>query len=596
MALIVITMLFLRLFKPIKITHKLYNKLADKLLIRKDLRLEIGRIKVLRYNKFEISGISVTFSNRVLKADRIIITVVYKHLLRKRILEGCSALSIEHAGFYPNQETNSSPVIATEKDDTYVEWEKLFYPLYKKIAAAFFEHAIAIRVKELEVNVSGRLMQIAELQILDNNIQGEVYAMDSKVNFTAVIDRPGKTITVNKANADILDQSVGIENIYLFFRESYQQQDKESLISFKLGLKGIQINNENISLHSTYINIIELDFEIRFSSSHFLIADNSGGIFESIPFVFKLYHKKDEPELVKMNFLFKIDKAFIDAIPYFSNSGLKHILFEGAASIRIIFMFSLKNIFYQFFDISCLENDIKIVDFNAFNLSHLKDPLERSVYNINQRKPADLKKSDDGFVSIENISFYLIKVIVSSEDPTFFQHKGIDILRIGLAIAANLSSKKFKRGASTITMQLVRNLFLNHEKNLFRKLEEIIITLLIENYINIPKKRILELYFNIIEFAPDVYGVKHACDFYFSKLPSELSLTECIVLSYIIPRPKHFYDALVMDSPILKKNIVKYMESFSDLMIQRGVLSEEETKDLNPVISFSNNLGSLSLV
>jgi hypothetical protein len=596
MLFIIISMLFLRLFKPIKITRRLYNNLGDRLQKKKNLRLEIGRIKVLRYNKFEISGICVIFSNRVLKADRVIITVVYKHLFRKRLLKACSAISIEHAGFYPDKQPHSSPDTSTEKDDTYVEREKFFYPVYKKGVAAFFEHAIAIRVKDLAVNISGRLIEIVDLQILENNIQGEIYSMDSSVNFTGVIDRPGKTITVNKGHATILDQSVGIENMYLFFRESYQQGDNESLISFKLGFKGIQINNENISLHSSYINSIELDFEIRFSKSHFLITDNSGGIFENIPFMFKLYHKKEEPELVKMNFLFKIDKAFIDAIPYFSNGSLKDILFEGSASIRIVFMFSLKNIFYQFFDIICLENDIKIIDFNAFNLSDLKDPLQQSVYNINQRKPTDIATNGHGFVGIENISFYLIRIIVSSEDPTFFEHKGIDILRIGLAIAANLSSKKFKRGASTITMQLVRNLFLNHEKNLFRKLEEIIITLLIENYINISKKRILELYFNIIEFAPDVYGVKHACDFYFSKLPSELSLTECIVLSYIIPRPKHFYDALVIQSPILKQNIVKYVESFSDLMIKRGVLSEEETKTMSPVISFSNNLGSLSLV
>ena len=89
-------------------------------------------------------------------------------------------------------------------------------------------------------------------------------------------------------------------------------------------------------------------------------------------------------------------------------------------------------------------------------------------------------------------------------------------------------------------MQLVKNVFLNRNKNIARKLEEALIVWLIETNRLTSKARMFEVYLNIAEWGPMVYGIREAADFYFSKRPSQLTLEECIYLASIIPKPKHF--------------------------------------------------------
>src|SRR6185436_3724617 len=124
-----------------------------------------------------------------------------------------------------------------------------------------------------------------------------------------------------------------------------------------------------------------------------------------------------------------------------------------------------------------------------------------------------------------------LKVIICTEDPSFYTHNGIDVYLLGYSITTNIINKKFLWGGSTITMQLARNLFLNHNNNIFRKIEELMLTLLMENIAGLSKERILEIYLNIIEWGPDIYGLKEASAFYFSRHPKDLNLTESLVLS-----------------------------------------------------------------
>src|SRR5206468_9824668 len=109
----------------------------------------------------------------------------------------------------------------------------------------------------------------------------------------------------------------------------------------------------------------------------------------------------------------------------------------------------------------------------------------------------------------------LSDLVIICEDPNFYEHKGIDDYAIQLAILHNFKLRKFSRGASTITMQLVRNLFLGHHKNISRKLEEFIIAWLLEKHASLKKERILEIYLNIIEFGYNVYGISEASLYYF---------------------------------------------------------------------------------
>ena len=200
----------------------------------------------------------------------------------------------------------------------------------------------------------------------------------------------------------------------------------------------------------------------------------------------------------------------------------------------------------------------------------------------------------DNYVLYNTIPEHLINAVICTEDPSLWTHRGIDPAFVGYALTANLKSKRFERGASTITMQLVRNLFLHHDKNIVRKVEECVIALLIENYFKIEKKDILEIYLNLIEFAPNVYGLYNACRFYFGKSYSELSLTESLVLTYIIPRPKHFYEALLEKSEQLKSNLYRHLQQYVTVMLRKRMITDNEFNSMNNTTTFTAPFGILN--
>lgn len=138
-------------------------------------------------------------------------------------------------------------------------------------------------------------------------------------------------------------------------------------------------------------------------------------------------------------------------------------------------------------------------------------------------------------VSIDNISIYLPLAVIASEDQKFFDHFGFDFEQIEKAMKENTYRKR-KRGASTISMQVAKNLFLWSERNLIRKGFEAYYTLLLELIWS--KKRIIETYLNIAEMGKGIYGVSSASNFHFKKSPSKLTIAESATIAAILPNPK----------------------------------------------------------
>lgn len=139
------------------------------------------------------------------------------------------------------------------------------------------------------------------------------------------------------------------------------------------------------------------------------------------------------------------------------------------------------------------------------------------------------------WVPLTKISPYLVEAVIVSEDASFFWHKGIDWYEVREALKRNLQRGGIARGASTITMQVAKNLFLSTSRNPLRKFAEVIIALRMERKLS--KKRILEIYLNIIELGDGVFGVESASRKYFGKSASELTMEESARLAAIIPSP-----------------------------------------------------------
>jgi len=187
------------------------------------------------------------------------------------------------------------------------------------------------------------------------------------------------------------------------------------------------------------------------------------------------------------------------------------------------------------------------------------------------------------FRRLDQIPDYLKYAIMTSEDGAFFHHNGFIPDAIRESIITNIREKRFARGGSTISMQLVKNVFLNRNKTITRKLEEMLITWLIESQRLTDKERMLEVYLNIIETGPMVYGVNEAARFYFAKDVSKLTLAESIFLASIVPRPKAFRYSFDSKGN-LREHLKAYYELVSSKMLRKEWISQEDYDHLAPAV------------
>jgi monofunctional glycosyltransferase len=139
------------------------------------------------------------------------------------------------------------------------------------------------------------------------------------------------------------------------------------------------------------------------------------------------------------------------------------------------------------------------------------------------------------WVPISHISPYLVHAVIVAEDGTFYEHSGVDWYEVEESIEKNLEKGKAARGGSTISQQLAKNLFLSTSKDPMRKLKELIITLRMEKMLS--KRRILEIYLNVIEWGNGVFGAEAAARKYFGTSAANITRDEAARLAAVIPSP-----------------------------------------------------------
>lgn len=167
------------------------------------------------------------------------------------------------------------------------------------------------------------------------------------------------------------------------------------------------------------------------------------------------------------------------------------------------------------------------------------------------------------WVSIDSVSRQYLYAVVMSEDSSFFQHDGINYDAILRSLLVNLKAKSFKAGGSTISQQVVKNIFLTQEKTITRKFKEYFITKELEK--SFTKNQILELYLNIIEAGPDIYGVNAASHIYFSKSPSEINGAEGALVAIMLPSPRKYHHSIYSNKYIGKRHRKKLNRILGDM-------------------------------
>lgn len=168
------------------------------------------------------------------------------------------------------------------------------------------------------------------------------------------------------------------------------------------------------------------------------------------------------------------------------------------------------------------------------NLKHI-NPNTTSLIEERVSDPASRDSIDLDWIYYSDIPELMKTTVTETEDPTFFSHSGFDFHSIILAIKENADSGRIVNGASTISQQLSKNLFLTTSKTFQRKIDEAFITILIEKHLC--KERIIELYLNVAEFGPGIFGVRNASRVYFKKEVYQLTNEEIIRLIVILPKP-----------------------------------------------------------
>ena len=175
------------------------------------------------------------------------------------------------------------------------------------------------------------------------------------------------------------------------------------------------------------------------------------------------------------------------------------------------------------------------------------DFIFRSEDGPGPHRPVDVSPASPDFIALRDVPPLFVRTLLLAEDAGFYGHRGIDLRELPSALLTNWSRGGAARGASTITQQLAKNLFLTRDKQFGRKLQELAITFLLESALG--KQRILEIYLNIIEWGPDLRGLRPAARHYFGREPRELTPAQMAFLVAIIPGPIKYQVSFAHGSP-----------------------------------------------
>ena len=231
---------------------------------------------------------------------------------------------------------------------------------------------------------------------------------------------------------------------------------------------------------------------------------------------------------------------------------LKKRIFKYTIITILIFIFFINGVYFY----AKLIPKLDIKNVNTFYLYTKNDELYFQG------------SGEKEWVNLSDISKNLIKATINIEDKKFYEHHGVDVLRVIKATFDNIRSGKIKEGASTITQQYAKNLYLDFDKTLSRKINELWYTIQIETHYS--KDEILEGYLNTINYGHGNYGIKNASQFYFNKDPKDLTLAESCILANIPKSPNNY-------SPINNFELSKKrQEKTLNMLLKDKVITEDE--------------------
>jgi len=205
----------------------------------------------------------------------------------------------------------------------------------------------------------------------------------------------------------------------------------------------------------------------------------------------------------------------------------------------------------------------------------LSEPFTAAIHLPHDRiVTRELSASNPHFRPLASIDSLIANAVVTNEDGGFYRHRGFNTEAVRSAIADNVKAGAYRRGAGTITMQLVRNLYLGHQRTLSRKGQEVVLAWVLEHLTTLSKERMLEIYLNIIEWGPETHGADEATHYYFGHDAGRVTVDEALFLATVVPAPtrwKNRFDATGALRPFARAQ----MHFIGRAMVTKGRLRPE---------------------
>lgn len=382
---------------------------------------------------------------------------------------------------------------------------------------------------------------------------------------------------------ELLGLSAGFDSLHIALN-GYRWSNNKLTADGVFSIKKLSAYHKRISEDTVKVSAASFYFLFNAGKNYLEVDSASRASLSDIHFSPYIKYVSDSSKEYQL----KIKTEGIPATDFFSSlpqgmfDDVRDITADGKLRFTLDFALNSSDPDDVIFESAMKKEKFRLKKFGSVNLMKMAGEFTQSVYEHDRYiRSFSVGPSNPWFTPLEMISPYFVSAVMTSEDGNFLFHNGFNEEAFRKSIAANFKAGKFVRGGSTISMQLVKNVFLTRKKTIARKAEEALLVWLIENNRLYTKERMLEVYLNIIELGPDVYGIGEASQFYFGRKPAEITLPEGIFLASLLPHPKWFkysFDTLGN----LKPYLASYYKNVSDFMLRRSLISQEEHDQLTP--------------
>jgi len=420
--------------------------------------------------------------------------------------------------------------------------------------------------------IDGGVLQ-STIQVNNNeatwHVNGEVKA--GRKHFDVMVYADNKKVELPYLN-NKLHAKVSFDTIRTVLKGADYSGD-DYKIEGSWSVRNLLLNHPKIAANDIVVPEARIDADLLIGSN-FVALDSTSTVYlkkaEIHPYL-KYTLSPNKIYEVKLNAPEQDAQEMLNAFPQGLFESLEGLKVSGKVKYALNFYLNSAEPDSVKFNSGLTPTNFKILKWGKINLQKINEPFIYTPYEYGKpMRDIMIGPSNPNYTPLSQVSSNFKNAILTSEDPSFFSHKGFVQESIRKSFAVNFKEKKFVRGGSTISMQLVKNVFLSRKKTLSRKAEEILIVWLIENNRLVSKNRMLEVYFNIIEMGQNVYGIGEATRHYFGKSPSELNIGEGIFLANIVPRPKIALFKFRGDGG-LKDYMYNYFQYIGNIMARRGL-------------------------